>query len=84
MPKTRHQITGTDKELVVEKDTNGNLKSVTDEKGKPADTAKLKDLKIRWGDKELEIMEFPDDVFFVTQHNPTCGWYYYGNAWHYV
>lgn len=75
---------GTNKEMVVEKDVDGNLISVKDEKGNPAKTVERNELKIKWGDKELEIIEVSKGACFVTKHNPTCCWYFIAGKWYYI
>jgi len=79
------------KEMVITKDDDGELVSVTDE-----NSVKVKKVSM---DKVKLTSEFEDDVekkfrsptkhvsndtFILTQHNPTCGWYFWNRRWYYL
>ncbi len=84
MPKKMFDIPGTTRQMIVERDSEKNLVSVTDEAGKPAKKVKKGAMKIMVGDIEAAIMDAPEGTTFVTKHNPICRWVYISSHWYYI
>jgi hypothetical protein len=84
MPKKTFDVPGTAGKMIIEHDSEKNLVSVTDEKGRTAKKVKMGALKIKIGDIEAAIVDAPDGTTFVTKHNPTCRWVLKNGTWYYV
>jgi hypothetical protein len=86
MPKEIYPIPGTKKNMVVEKDNAGNLISVKDDEGKPAQKVNLREVTINIKCEAIDaaVIEVPDGTTFVTKHNPTCRWYFICGNWYYI
>lgn len=74
------------KEMVITKDDKGKLVSVTDENNNPVedcgqDKVKLTSEKTKFRSPTKYVS---DDTFILTQHNPTCGWYFWNRRWYYL
>lgn len=82
--RTQYQIDN--KWMIVTKDNNDLLISVTDENGTPANTLNPLEVKLTDENHKLRhpIVYVSDDTFILTRSNPTCGWYWYGGQWYYI
>lgn len=100
MIEARYKIVSPDgkkmKEMVVKKNDDGSLIRIEDELGNEADTMPPDKVKLTREPLEDEDPDDPknkfrsptlyasDDTFILTHHNPTCGWYWWRNEWHYI
>ena len=74
------------KQMVITKNDDGTLFSVTDENGVPAQTSPPDAVMLTDEDKKFRspTKYASDDTFLLTKHNPTCGWYWYHNRWYWI
>jgi hypothetical protein len=87
MIETRVDIGKTGRQMVIKKDDDGKLISVTDDLGNEAKSGKVGEVKLACevGDKfRAPMTSAKDDTFILTKHNPTCGWYYYNRHWYWI
>lgn len=74
------------KEMIITKNDNGELVSVTDEKKVPANECSMNKVKLTSEEAKFRspTTYVSNDTFILTSHNPTCGWYFWNRRWYYI
>ncbi len=81
------------KQMIITKKEDGKLKSVEDESGNKFLEADAGEIKISHETKNPDgtpghfrspVVSVRDGSVIVTQHNPTCGWYFFGGRWYWL
>jgi hypothetical protein len=90
---TEIELGNSGRKMVIKKRENGHLESVEDDQGHPFHTAGPDEISITHRNKNSDdspgtftssVVSVGDGTILVTEHNPTCAWYYYRGTWYWL